>query len=99
MNKDKNLIDILLDDDNCENVTLVSDDGIETEFEQVAIIPIEDKVYALLHPIEEMDGVAEDEAIVFFIDEEKGILTLEQDIDIIDEVFEEYYDLLNDEED
>jgi hypothetical protein len=94
MSENRSLVDILLDDDNCENITVTSDDGTKTEFEQVAIIPIEENVYALLHPITKMDGVSEDQALVFLIDEENDRITLEQDDDIVDEVFEEYYELL-----
>ena len=44
-----------------------------------------------------MDGVEEYQALVFLIDEENDRIVLEQDDDIVDEVFEEYYDLLNEE--
>lgn len=97
MSENKSLVDILLDDDNCENIKLTSDDGKETLFEQVAIIPIDDNVYALLHPLDKMEGVEEDQALVFLIDEENDRIVLEQNDDIVDEVFEEYYELLADE--
>ena len=97
MSENKSLVDILLDDNNCENIKLTSDDGVETLFEQVAIIPIEDNVYALLHPLDKIDGVEEDQALVFLIDEENDKIVLEQNDDIVDEVFEEYYELLADE--
>ena len=92
-------IDMLLDENNTENLKLYNEENQEVEFEQIALVPIEDKTYAILKPVETMEGVADDEALVFVIDEidDEDCLVIVEDDKIIDDVFEEYYKLLNEE--
>ena len=67
-------IDRFFDEENFENIKLDDNDGKTIEFEQVAVVDYEEKYYAILHPVTEMDGVNEDEALVFLIDEDKDEL-------------------------
>lgn len=92
-------IDMLLDENNTENLKLYNEENQEVEFEQIALVPIEDKTYAILKPVENMEGVADDEALVFVIDEidDEDCLVIVEDDKIIDDVFEEYYKLLKEE--
>ena len=92
-------IDMLLDENNTDNLKLYNEENQEVEFEQIALVPIEDKTYAILKPVETMEGIAEDEALVFVIDEidDEDCLVIVDDDKIIDEVFEEYYKLLKEE--
>lgn len=92
-------IDMLLDENNTENLKLYNEENQEVEFEQIALVPIEDKTYAILKPVETMEGVADDEALVFVIDEidDEDCLVIVDDDKIIDNVFEEYYKLLKEE--
>jgi len=95
--KEIDILDILLDDNNDSPITLYDEKDKAIKFDQIAIIPLEDKLYAILKPIDEMEGVAEDEAIVFFIDEkaeEDSQLVVETDEEIAMKVFDEYYKLL-----
>lgn len=89
-------IDILLDEQNDENIILYDENNKENEFEQIAVIPMDDKTYVLLRPVEKWDGLGDDEAVVFSIDEidDEDCLVLVESDKIIDEVFERYYDLL-----
>lgn len=91
-----NPIDILLDEDNSENIILYGEDGEAIECEQIAIIELDGVTYALLHPLD-AEGLADDEALVFAIDEsgDEPLLRLEDNEDIIDAVFEEYYMLVD----
>lgn len=92
-------IDMLLDENNTDNIKLFNEENEEVEFEQIALVPIEEKVYAILKPVQTMDGVAEDEALVFGIeeiDDEDCLVIVEEDA-IVDKVFEEYYKMLKDE--
>lgn len=92
-------IDMLLDENNNDNITLYNEDNKEVEFEQIALVPIEEKTYAILKPAKPMEGIADDEALVFVIDEindEECLVIVEQD-DIVDRVFEEYYKMLKEE--
>lgn len=92
-------IDMLLDENNTENIKLYNEENQEVEFEQIALIPVEDKTYAILKPAQSMDGVADDEALVFVIDEidDEDCLVIVEDDNIIDKVFEEYYAMLDEE--
>ena len=88
-----NPIDALYDENNNDAIILFNENGEEIAFEQVAIIPISEKVYAILKPIQPMDGVGEDEGLVFSIeqnDEGEEYLALTVDEDIIDAVFTVY---------
>jgi hypothetical protein len=56
------ILDILLDEDNEDPITLYDENDKAIQFDQVAIIPMDEKLYAILKPIDEMEGVAEDVA-------------------------------------
>ena len=95
-----NPIDALFDENNNDAIILMNEKGEEIAFEQIAIIPISDKVYALLKPIEPMDGVGEDEGLVFSVEQnEEGLdyLALVIEEDIIDAVFTVYEALVAEE--
>ena len=99
-NIEKNLIDILLDENDNDNVILYNENGEEVEFMQIAIIPLDEIVYAILKPVEPMEGLGADEGLVFTINEdcEEPFLELEVDLEIIDKVFDIYEDLLRNQE-
>ena len=94
--KPKSIVDILFDPDNKENITLYNENDDELEFEQIALIPIGDKVYAILKPTAVVEGIADDEALAFEINEKDDSLSLVEDDSIIDRIFNEYYKLLED---
>ena len=89
-------IDMLLDENNNENIKLFNENNEEIEFEQIALVPIDGKTYAILKPAAEMEGVADDEALVFGIDEIDGeeCFVIVEDDAVIDKVFAEYYEML-----
>ena len=89
-------IDMLLDEDNNDNIVLFNEDNQQIEFEQIALIPIHNRVYALLKPVLSIEGIADDEALVFAIEEVDGedCLVIVEEDEIIDKVFEEYYEML-----
>ncbi len=96
--QDLSILDILLDEDNEDPITLYDENDKAIKFDQVAIIPLKEKLYAILKPIDEMEGVADDEAIVFVVnDDENGDATLEIETDepTAIMVFDEYYKLLD----
>lgn len=99
----KNPIDSLFDEDDNDPIVMYNEKGEKVEFEQIALIPIEENIYAILKPTEVMEGIGEDEALVFEIveneeDEEEDYLNLVSDIDIIDKVFDVYNKLMDEEE-
>ena len=91
-------IEMLLNEDCNDNIVLYGEDGEECEFEQVAVIPLEDKLYVILRPID-MEGLEDDEAFVFEIvqTEDDTTIDLVEDDDIIDRVFALYNELLDEE--
>lgn len=95
------ILDVLLDEDNEDPITLYDENDKPVKFDQVAIIPMDEKLYAILKPIDEIEGVADDEAIVFAINEgENGetSLIIENDEPTAIKVFDQYYVLLDEEE-
>ena len=91
------IIDVLLDADNRDPIRLGDEYGHDILFEQVAVIPYNGKLYCVLKPITPMEGVADDEAIVFYVEEPpKGPPYLKVETDELTalDVFEEYYNLL-----
>lgn len=98
---EKNAIERLLDENDLGTIVLYDENDKEVEFEQIAIIPYENEVYAILKPVKEMEGVADDEAIVFLLDadeDSEDVLSVVEDDAIIDAVFDAYYKLLDEDE-
>ena len=95
------ILDTLLDEENNDPIILENERGEKIVFEQIAIIPKVEDLYCILKPVEPIDGLEEDEALVFkILENEEGdaSLMLETDEDVIDEVFNVYYDLLDEED-
>lgn len=90
------VLDVLLDEDNHDPIVLISEKGTTYRFEQICVIPYNDKIYCILKPIDKMQNVEEDEAIVFYVDEEGEAPGLKVETDELTslKIFEEYYDLL-----
>ena len=81
-------------------ITLTSENNEEIEFVNIAQIFYQSKIYAILQPVELLDGMDEDEAFVFEVktDEEgQNSFTIVTDDEIIDEVFNRYNQLLEEE--
>ena len=92
-----NLLDVLLDEDNDDPITVYDENDKPVRFDQVAIIPFKEKLYAILKPIDEMEGVEDDEVIVFLIEETEdgdAELVIETDEPTAMKVYDEYLKLL-----
>lgn len=95
------LLDVLLDRENHDPIILQDETGRTLTFEQVAVIPYDVKgqdrlLYVILKPLE-IAGIADDEAVVFRTDMDKyghTVLKLEEDESRAKEVFEKFYELL-----
>ena len=91
--QEKSLLDILTDEEDRGNFVLQGDDGTETEFEQIATIPLQDELYCILRPLNVPNlELAEDEALVFKL-EADDTLSIVEDEGLAQLVFEEYYKL------
>ena len=79
-------------------VTLTTDDGEEVDFVEIAGIAHDGNFYAILQPVELLDGMDDDEALVFRVTrgaDGEDKFEIELDDDIIDAVFTEYNRLLD----
>lgn len=98
MNNKKNPIDAILDPKDSSNITLYDEKDNGVEFEQVCLVPLRNQIYCILKPVKALNGLADDEALVFQIytdEERRDTLIMITDSKIIDEVFDIYYKLLD----
>lgn len=89
--------DDVFDDD---IIVLTASNGKEVEFIEIAGIAYCGKFYAILQPVELVEGMSADEALIFEVT--KGVdgsdeFRIETDDDIIEAVFEEYNKLCDEE--
>ena len=80
-------------------VTLLTADGEEVDFVEIAGIAYKGNFYAILQPVELIDGMNEDETLVFKVsrgDNGEDVFAIELDDEIIDAVFAEYNRLYED---
>ena len=81
----------LIDDD---IITLYDDNNKPVEFYQVACVEYEDEFYALLQPVEPMEGLGEDEALIFKLveqeDDDSDLFVPVEDEELLNAVFDEY---------
>lgn len=79
-------------------ITLLSAGGEEIDFVEIAGIAHKGNFYAILQPVELIEGMADDEALVFKVtrtEEGEDKFEIELDDEIIDAVFAEYNKLLD----
>lgn len=97
----EDILDILLDEDNKDPIVLLDNNGRRLTFEQIAVIPYNERIYCVLKPVDKIDNVQDDEAIVFYVEEKEGeepVLMVETDEKTAINVFDEYYNLLDEAE-
>ncbi len=82
-------------------VTLTTDDGKKLKFFFVGTIEYKGKNYSAFEPAEEIEGISEDDLIIFELsgdDEETAELLPIEDEALLDEVFEEFCKALEEDE-
>lgn len=87
------IIEKILDDNNSDDIAITNEEtGEEVVFEQIATIPYNDIVYSILSPRESNDVFTKGEGIVFKIvqEDDDTILTIEEDDDIVDKIYDIY---------
>ena len=95
MSENKIPTEILEDDD--EVIVLMSADGEEVEFVEIAGINLHGKFFAILQPVELLEDMTEEDCLVFEVtpvNDEEDKFDLVTDDKIIDAVFAEYEKLL-----
>ena len=86
INDEKTQIEKLFDEDDDSNLILYDENNNPTEFQQIAVIPKNNKIYAILKPLSKKFNIADDEALVFVIEEvdDEDYLIIVEDEKIID---------------
>ena len=89
-------IDQIFDENNTDPVVFYNENGEAVSFEQIALVPLDGRIYVILKPVQPMKGVGEDEGFVFEITEIDGeeLIVIVEDFAIIDKVFDEYEAML-----
>lgn len=97
--EDVDAIAQILDENNDENVILYDENDNPNEFEQCGVVQLDNTIYAILKPNFEIEGVADDEVLIFEIveDENGDMLSVVTDEKIIEEVMENLNDLIDEE--
>ena len=99
--KDNKTVEDILnsdDDDSDDYITLTMQNGEEVDFVEIAGIAHKGNFYAILQPVELLEGMDDDEALVFKVTRNadgSDSFNIELDDDIIDAVFKEYNRLLD----
>ena len=91
----KQLIDILLDPDNAGDITFFDKDGKAVEMAQIAVIPYNGDIYAILAPKERLADDDPNIAMVYKVDGDD--IQLVEDDETADIVFD-LYDALYEEQ-
>ncbi|MCM1367465.1 MAG: DUF1292 domain-containing protein [Roseburia sp.] len=81
----------IIDDD--EVITLYDDDNKPVKFYEVACVEYQGEFYALLQPVEPIEGLGEDEALIFKVreeDEDNDVFEPVTDESVLEAVFDEY---------
>ena len=96
------IVDVLLDEKNTAPIYMFNDKGEQIEFDQIAVIPYGDnELYCILKPITKIPGIKDDEAVVFKVDQDEngeGFLKVEEREDVAIAIFDQYYNLLEEEQ-
>lgn len=90
----KKIIKALLNENNNDNIFLEFNNEY-IEFEQYALIYVRDNYYSILRPVTIKEGIDNDEGVIFMIDDNKNRLILIEDEEVIDEVYDVYFSLLD----
>ena len=88
MAKQLSPIEMLFDKDNNDNIVLFDEQGNKSEFQQIALLPYNKQVYAILRPLDE--DLEEDEAKAYLIEQVEDDFTMTEVIDdkVLDALFE-----------
>ncbi|MEG1559477.1 MAG: DUF1292 domain-containing protein [Clostridia bacterium] len=91
-----------IDDENIfDEVVLLDEDGKEAHFDHVMTFLYEKERYVALMPLDEDSGLSDDEVLILKIETRNGediYVPVENDI-LLDEVFNEFISLLEDDDD
>ncbi|MCL2370308.1 MAG: DUF1292 domain-containing protein [Firmicutes bacterium] len=84
-------------------ITLNNDEGEAVDFYEIACVDYEGEFYSLLQPVKPMDGIADDEVVIFKLQEDEenedtDLFLPVGDEKLLEKVFEEFMRKVADEE-
>lgn len=91
-------VEIMEDD---EIVTLYDDNNEPVDFYEVACVEYKDDYYALLEPVEEMEGLEDGDVLIFKLEEQEDgtdLFVPVEDEALLNELFDEYMKAVADHE-
>ncbi len=77
-------------------IVLVDPNGKEVRFEFVDVVEREEKMYAILHPLDELEGIEDDTCVIFNMEvqeDDSVLLNPIEDEDELNAVYEQYVQL------
>ena len=91
----KNPFLALLDENNNDNIIFTNDMGENIEFEQIALINLNDEKFAILHPVNL--GFDDDEVLIYSIYSDNNNYELNEVVDdsLKEEIYSEYKKIYN----
>lgn len=89
----KSIIEQILDENNHDFINAYDDFGNPIQFEQVAVVSLEEELFVILR--ENREDIPLEEVVVFriIINDTNQELLLEENEEVIEEVFNKYYQL------
>ena len=89
----KSIIEKILDENNHDLINTFDDFGNPIQFEQIGVVSVEEELFVILR--ENSEHVPYDEVLVFRIimDDMHQELLLEENEEVVEEVFEKFYQL------
>ena len=93
----------IFDDESGEVITLHDDKENPVDFIQVACVDFEGRFYALLRPAQKVEGIGEDEVVIFKLEEGKDggddLFVPVESEELLTKVFDQYLRAVADEND
>ena len=89
----KSIIEKILDENNHDYINTYDDFGNPIQFEQIAVVSVEEELFVILR--ENREDIPVEEVLVFriVINDTNQELLLEENEEVVEEVFNEYYRL------
>ncbi len=90
--------ELIYDEDGNQIIELVDDGGNVIKFKLLDVTEYKDEKYTLLLPAEPNEEIAEDEVVIFRLNEEDGVLEPIEDEKLLNEVYDFWQDEVDEEE-
>ncbi len=90
--------ELIYDEDGNQIIELVDDGGNVIKFKLLDVTEYKDEKYTLLLPAEPNEEIAEDEVVIFRLNEDEGVLEPIEDEKLLNEVYDFWQNEVDEEE-